>query len=82
MGFSIKAFKILSKTLFNYLALSTMGELSSTISKGLVDKVLKAWSNPSCTMSQFMRKISLESVVKTLLQMAQILGLIYSLYLL
>lgn len=59
-----------------------MGELSSTISKWLADKVLKAWSNPDCTVSQFMEKISLESVVKTLLQMAQILGLIYSLYLL
>jgi len=82
MGFFVKPLKISSKPLFNYLALSAVGELSSTISKRLADKVLKAWSNPSCTVSQFMGKISLESVVKALLQMAQIFGLMYSLYLL
>lgn len=68
--------KISSKILFNYLAVSAVGMLSSTISKRLADKVLQAWSNPTCTVSQFMGKISLESVVKTLLQMAQIPGLI------
>lgn len=59
-----------------------MRELPSTASKLLGDKVLEAWRNPNCTVSQFMGKISLESVVKTLLQMAQIFGVIYSLYLL